>query len=196
MGLSFLFVVIVGAVSISVSSATLRLVMASDLVSESIESAKADGRQLEIEHALATNPARIQEAAAALGMAPDNYIRTLAAASQLNLPQTAQAPASGIAQAPPNEAYDSPDSYGEADGLSGAGGLATDDAGADESWQSEQDWPEGQGAYVGGAFGWDEAGWGASGWGEAGWDEAGWEEDAYGATDNGGEWALSDDGGQ
>jgi len=62
---------------------TVEAAAEADSLSSAIEQARSNSIELEKEHALATNPARIQEAAAKLGMVPDTDIQTLTATSSL-----------------------------------------------------------------------------------------------------------------
>jgi hypothetical protein len=75
---------LIGIASISFSNATVQILLESDAVSESIANARSTGLELEVKHSVAANPARIQDAAAALGMVPTEQIPTLDATSSLS----------------------------------------------------------------------------------------------------------------
>jgi hypothetical protein len=60
---------------VAFSNATMELLANSGQITQSIETARAEGSRLEVQYSVASNPQTIQEAAAGLlGMAPDTQV--------------------------------------------------------------------------------------------------------------------------
>jgi len=72
-------VVAIGLTSIGLSNATVKTLINTEVVSQSIIEARSVGLTLEVQHSFATNPARIQDEAIALGMGPAVKTATLEA---------------------------------------------------------------------------------------------------------------------
>ena len=80
----FVFAMAVGFVNVGVSNATVQILMSSDTLSAQIYEARAAGHELDVQHSLAANPVRIQDAAKLLGMVPSDHVTTLEAHSEFN----------------------------------------------------------------------------------------------------------------
>ncbi|MCL1890855.1 MAG: hypothetical protein FWG00_02345 [Coriobacteriia bacterium] len=94
----FLFAMAVGVTSITVSNATVQMLLESESITETIGEARSVGLELEVQHSIATNPARVQEAAGALGMVPVGQIDKLDATTILD-PTTVETIAQAAAKA-------------------------------------------------------------------------------------------------
>jgi len=118
--------VAVGLTSISVSNATIQMLVNAESVSESILEARSIGLELEVQHSIATNPIRIQEAAVGLGMGPALSTATLEASSALSSTARyaitlASASSDDDAEAPESEASHGVSSILESPGLAAHG---------------------------------------------------------------------------
>ena len=80
----FVFALAVGLFSISMTNATVQTLMDSESISASITEARSVGLDLEVQYSIATNPTRIQEAAAELGMVPSPGIAIVGATEALS----------------------------------------------------------------------------------------------------------------
>ena len=85
-----IFCVVAGLACVSISNATVQSLIASEEITASIQEARAAGIALEVQHALATNPIRIQEAAAELGMMPASKTKVIEATYALHDPALAK----------------------------------------------------------------------------------------------------------
>lgn len=82
MVMSALAIVVLATVSVarvSFANATVQVLQNSEQLRGAIDQARAEGLELEVQHSLANNPNRIQDAAAGLGILPAGQPETLAA---------------------------------------------------------------------------------------------------------------------
>ena len=75
----FVTLATVSIARVSIANATVQMLQAAEQTNTAIIQARAEGLELEVRHALANNPTRIQDLAAALGILPASSVETLAA---------------------------------------------------------------------------------------------------------------------
>jgi len=112
----------IGVACIAITNATVQLMMNTESVSKSIMEERSAGVKLEVQYSIATNPARIQDAAAGLGMQPDPNIKTISAANALN-PELAAS--WGVA---PLQEPESPDAGADASNSDSSGNTSSDNS--------------------------------------------------------------------